>query len=55
MLEQIGIAHRFMELGEPCPAITFNFKGLEEATRLDFSRLGKNALPVHLEIGTRAH
>jgi 2-polyprenyl-6-methoxyphenol hydroxylase-like FAD-dependent oxidoreductase len=54
MFEHIGIAHRFMEIGEPCPAITFNFKGLDEATRLDFSRLENTRYPFILKLG-QAH
>jgi len=51
MFEHIGIAHRFMEIGEPCPAITFNFKGLDETTRLDFSRLHDTRYPFILKLG----
>src|SRR5271170_8029779 len=54
MFEHIGIAHRFMEIGEPCPAITFNFKGLEETARLDFSRLQNTRYPFILKLG-QAH
>lgn len=54
MFEHIGIAHRFMEIGEPCPAITFNFKGLEETARLDFSRLRNTRYPFILKLG-QAH
>jgi 2-polyprenyl-6-methoxyphenol hydroxylase-like FAD-dependent oxidoreductase len=54
MLEQIGVAHRFMEIGEPCPAITFNFKDLEDTARLDFSRLDNTRYPFILKLG-QAH
>jgi len=39
MLEQVGIAHRFVESGEPSPGFTFNFKGFTEQPRLDFRKL----------------
>ncbi|HTW87865.1 MAG TPA: FAD-dependent monooxygenase, partial [Candidatus Binataceae bacterium] len=39
MLEHIGIAHRFLENGEPAPGFTFNFNGFTEQPRLDFTRL----------------
>jgi 2-polyprenyl-6-methoxyphenol hydroxylase-like FAD-dependent oxidoreductase len=39
MLEHVGVAHRFVEQGEPSPGFTFNFKGFSEQPRLDFRRL----------------
>jgi 2-polyprenyl-6-methoxyphenol hydroxylase-like FAD-dependent oxidoreductase len=39
MLEHVGIAHRFLENGEPSPGFTFNFKDLTVQPRLDFTRL----------------
>ncbi|MGH7878865.1 MAG: FAD-dependent monooxygenase, partial [Candidatus Binataceae bacterium] len=51
MLEAIGVAHRFVGQGEQSPGFTFNFKGLSEQPRLDFTRLANTRYRYILKIG----